>query len=166
MSRSYATAFQAAGLCLKQGSAKYGAYAMREQLVEDAFAKGEPPLPYLAPVTRLVGPHCFRNVALFQKGSFFRLCCCALLPFNRPFRAVYKKPFKRIRAGAPLSLPVNTISLSHTVCALPRSCAPFFGTFSAARKSTSKTSDFCGTLERARACPPIFGTFPRQEKYK
>ena len=31
-------------------------------------------LPSLSPLTRLVEPHCFGNVALFQKGSRFRLC--------------------------------------------------------------------------------------------
>ena len=35
-------AFQAAVLCLEQGFAKYGAYAIREQLVEDVPARGEP----------------------------------------------------------------------------------------------------------------------------
>ena len=34
-------AFQAAGLCLGQSFAKYGAYAKREQLVEDVSAKGQ-----------------------------------------------------------------------------------------------------------------------------
>ena len=32
-------AFQAAELCLEQSYVRYGAYAIREQLVEDVFAK-------------------------------------------------------------------------------------------------------------------------------
>ncbi len=64
-------------LCLGQGYAKYGAYAIREQLVVNVLARGEPaqrlgtePVrPSLCPLTRLLGPHCFGNVALSQNST-------------------------------------------------------------------------------------------------
>ena len=43
MSRPTATAFQAAAHCLGQGCVRYGAYAKREQLVGDVFAKAQSP---------------------------------------------------------------------------------------------------------------------------
>ena len=46
-------AFQAAVLCPGKGVAKYGAYAIREQLVEDVPARGEPGQG-LAPLSRPV----------------------------------------------------------------------------------------------------------------
>ena len=126
----------------------------------------EPGLPSLYPLTRLVEPHYFRTVALFKKSCFL-LCGCRggcrltaplepstkslsngeeILLFERGEpRASYKISCLKVifvapwhRAGAPPSLPVNTISLSHTVCALPRSCAPFFGTFLRPKKYIQK----------------------------
>ena len=52
-----------------KGVAKYGAYAMRNNPLGMFTQKSQrPPLPFLCPLTRLLGPHCFRKVAPLCNG--------------------------------------------------------------------------------------------------
>ena len=61
-----------------KGVAKYGAYAIREQIVKDVFARGEPPLPFSFPANTISGATLFLKCRTVSKRKVVSACVVAV----------------------------------------------------------------------------------------